>query len=168
MKIEIPERKKLVHTMHIPIRWGDMDAMGHLNNASYFRYLETARIDWMYAIGCGFWGQSPNSPSRKAGPAGATHGVAAKLVSDPNNHEGPVIVNAFCNFYKQLEYPGDVLVKMYVSDAGRTTFESWATLERVDAPGVICAAGGATTIWVDFPAQKSMPLPGWMRQLVEG
>ncbi len=140
MKIEIPERKKLVHTMHIPIRWGDMDAMGHLNNASYFRYLETARIDWMYAIGC------------RPDPQG----------------EGLVIINAFCNFYKQLEYPGDVLVKTYVSDAGRTTFESWATLERVDAPGVICAAGGATTIWVNFPAQKAMPLPGWMRQRVEG
>jgi acyl-CoA thioester hydrolase len=28
---------------------------------------------------------------------------------------------------------------------------------------VIHAAGGATTIWVDFPAQKSAPLPDWMR-----
>ncbi|MGH8829968.1 MAG: acyl-CoA thioesterase, partial [Polaromonas sp.] len=51
MKIEIPEKKKLVHEMRIPIRWGDMDAMGHLNNGTYFRYLETIRIDWMYAIG---------------------------------------------------------------------------------------------------------------------
>ncbi|HAL37300.1 MAG TPA: thioesterase, partial [Polaromonas sp.] len=77
-----------------------------------------------------------------------------------------VIVNAFCNFYKQLEYPGDVLVRMYVSDPGRTTFESWATMERVDQPGVICAAGGATTIWVDFPAKKAKSLPDWMRQIV--
>ncbi len=106
MKIEIPEKKKLVHEMVIPIRWGDMDAMGHLNNGSYFRYLETIRIDWMYAIGC------------RPDPRG----------------EGPVIVNAFCNFYKQLEYPGDVLMKMYVSDPGRSTFESWATMERSDAP----------------------------------
>ena len=138
MKIEIPEVKKLVHDMVITIRWGDMDAMGHLNNGTYFRYLETARIDWMVAIGC------------KPDPHG----------------EGPVIVNAFCNFYKQLEYPGDVRVKMYVSDPGRTTFESWCTMERVDAPSVICAAGGATTIWVDFPAQKAKTLPEWMRQLV--
>ena len=138
MKIEIPTVKKLVHDMVIAIRWGDMDAMGHLNNGTYFRYLETARIDWMVAIGC------------KPDPHG----------------EGPVIVNAFCNFYKQLAYPGDVRVKMYVSDPRRTTFESWCTMERVDAPGVICAAGGATTIWVDFPAQKAKALPEWMRQLV--
>ena len=138
MKIEIPEQKKLVYEMRIPIRWGDMDAMNHVNNTTYFRYLETCRIDWMQAAGC-----MPN-------PQG----------------EGPVIVNAFCNFYKQLEYPGNVLVRMYTSDAARTTFESWATMARVEAPEVICAAGGATTIWVDFPAQKSRPLPDWMRAIV--
>ncbi|MDP3606986.1 MAG: acyl-CoA thioesterase [Polaromonas sp.] len=138
MKIEIPEAKKLVFEMRVPIRWGDMDAMGHVNNASYFRYLETVRIDWMYSIGC---------------------------VPDPKG-EGPVIVNAFCNFYKQLEYPGDVLVRMYASDPGRTTFETWGTMERSDQPGVIYAAGGATTIWVDFPSQKAATLPDWMRAIV--
>ncbi|MEO8020882.1 acyl-CoA thioesterase [Polaromonas sp.] len=138
MKIEIPEKKKLVFEMNIPIRWGDMDAMGHVNNASYFRYLETARIDWMYSIGC---------------------------VPDPKG-EGPVIVNAFCNFYRQLEYPGDVRVKMYASDPGRTTFETWGTMERADQSGVMYAAGGATTIWVDFPTQKAATLPDWMRIIV--
>ena len=138
MKIDIPDKKKLVFEMTIPIRWGDMDAMNHVNNTTYFRYLETMRIDWMRSIGC------------RPDPKG----------------EGPVIVNAFCNFYRQLEYPGDVLVKMYVSDPGRTTFETWCTLERTDQPGVVCAAGGATTIWVDFPQQKAQTLPGWMRELV--
>ena len=79
MKIEIPENKKLVYEMSIPIRWGDMDAMGHLNNGSYFRYMETARIDWMHSIG---------------------------FEPDPKG-EGMVIVNAFCNFYRQIEYPGN-------------------------------------------------------------
>jgi len=138
MKIAIPEQKKLVHEMCIPIRWGDMDAMNHVNNTLYFRYLETVRIDWMSSIGC---------------------------QPDPKG-EGPVIVNAFCNFYKQLEYPGDVRVKMYVSDPGRTTFESWGTMERVDQPGVIYAAGGATTIWVNFPEQKAKALPDWIRAIV--
>ena len=137
MRFEIPEQKKFVHESRIPIRWGDMDAMGHLNNGSYFRYLETARIDWMYAI------------LGELKPSG----------------EGLVIANAFCNFYQQLVYPGDVLVKMYVSDPGRTTFESWATMERSDQPGVICAAGGATMIWVDFGSQKAKTLPQWLREL---
>ena len=139
MRIEIPEKKKLVYEMRIPIRWGDMDAMGHVNNTTYFRYLETARIDWLRAIDC---------------------------QPDPNG-EGPVIVNAFCNFYRQLEYPGDVLLKMYASDPKGSSFESWATMERPDNPGVIYAAGGATTVWVDFRAQKSRPLPQWLRPHLE-
>jgi acyl-CoA thioester hydrolase len=55
---------------------------------------------------------------------------------------------------------------MYVSDPGRTTFESWCTLSREDNPGVVYAAGGATTIWVDFPSQKALTLPDWVRKLV--
>ena len=151
--------------MSIPIRWGDMDAMGHVNNASYFRYLETIRIDWMRSIGCIFWG--PNSPHRAADPRGEAHGVAAEPVSDPDKHEGLVIVNAFCNFYKQLEYPGDVLLKMYASDPGISSFESWYTMERADNPGVLYAAGGATTVWVDYKAQESRPLPDWLRSQVD-
>ncbi|TFY97627.1 acyl-CoA thioesterase [Ramlibacter humi] len=138
MKLELPENKKLVHEMTTGIRWGDMDAMGHVNNTLYFRYLEMARIDWLTAIGC-----APN-------PLG----------------QGPLIINAFCTFHKQLEFPGDIRVKMYASDPGRTSFESWATIERLDDPGVIYASGGATTVWVDFPAQKSVPMPDWFRQHV--
>ena len=136
MKIDIPERKKLVHEMTFPVRWGDMDAMGHVNNTVYFRYLEMARVDWLQSLG---------------GPP------------DPGG-QGPVIVNAFCNFYQQLAYPDQVLLRMYVSDPGRSSFETWATMARVQAPEIVCAAGGATTVWVDFPAQKSAPLPDWVRQ----
>ena len=138
MKIALPEQRKLVHDMVLSIRWGDMDAMGHVNNTVYFRYMETVRIEWMRAVGCD---------------------------PDPQG-QGPVIVNAFCNFYRQLEYPGDVRVKLYVSDPGRTTFETWCTMERTDQPGVVCAEGGATTIWVDFPQQKAETLPDWMQALV--
>ena len=138
MRIEIPEQKKLVFESRQSVRWGDMDAMSHVNNAMYFRYLETARIDWFTAVG---------------------------FRPDPQG-QGPVIVNAFCNFYRQLEYPGDILVSLYVSDAARTTFETWATIEKLSEPGVVCAAGGATTIWVDFPRQKAVDLPDWIRKLV--
>jgi acyl-CoA thioesterase FadM len=54
MRFEIPEDKKLVHELQIPIRWGDMDAAQHVNNTLYFRYFETIRIDWpgtLYAAG---------------------------------------------------------------------------------------------------------------------
>ena len=30
----------------IPVAWGEMDALQHVNNVVYFRYFETARIDF--------------------------------------------------------------------------------------------------------------------------
>ena len=33
MKLVIPEHKKLVFEMTMPIRWGDMDSMGHVTRA---------------------------------------------------------------------------------------------------------------------------------------
>jgi len=136
MRLDIPEQKKLVHAMTIPVRWGDMDAMGHVNNTVYFGYMEIARVDWLRRIG-----SQPN-------PQG----------------EGLVIVNAFCNFQRQFEYPADILIKTYVSAPGRSSFETWATMEKTGEPGVLYASGGATSVWVDFPAQKSAPLPEWLRR----
>ena len=138
LRFDIPETKLLTHTSTIALRWGDMDAMGHVNNTIYFRYLEIVRLDWFTAIGC-----LPN-------PDG----------------EGPVIVNAFCNFYRQLEFPGQIVAKHYVCNPGRSSVDTYVTLERADAPGRIDAAGGAKVVWVDFPKQQSKPLPQWLRELV--
>ncbi len=140
MKISLPELKKQVHQMPMDVRWGDMDAMGHVNNAVYFRYMESVRIAWMTAVGA---------------------------VPHPQG-EGPVIANAFCSFLRQIEYPARLLLRLYVSDPGRTTFETWTTIEREDQPGVVFAEGGATVIWVDFPRQKAATLPQWMRDIVAG
>jgi acyl-CoA thioester hydrolase len=138
MRIDIPEQKKLTYEMVIPIRWGDMDAMGHVNNTIYFRYFEIVRIEWMHSV------------------------VGA---ADPRG-QGFVIANAFCNFIRQLEYPGDILARHYVANPGRTSFDTFITLERCDEPGVLYATGGATTVWVDFRAKQSLPLPDRLRALL--
>jgi acyl-CoA thioester hydrolase len=135
MRFELPENKKLVHEMRIPIRWGDMDAMGHVNNTIYFRYLEIIRLDWFASLGIR---------------------VLPKV-------ESPVIVNAFCNFIRQLEFPGEVLARHYVAHVGRTSFDTYVTMERTDQPGVVYASGGAKVVWTDPQAQKSRPLPDWLR-----
>jgi len=48
-----------------------------------------------------------------------------------------------------------------VANLGRTSFYTF-TQERTDSPGVNYAEGGSTTVWVDFPAGKSVPLPDWL------
>jgi acyl-CoA thioester hydrolase len=141
MRFELPAEKKLAYEMTIPIRWGDMDAMGHVNNTIYFRYFETVRLDWFFRVA-------------------APHGISLL------EHEGVIIVNAFCNFIRQLEFPGDVRAKFYVANAGRSSFDTYLTLERTDEPGVVYTEGGATTVWTDFKAKKSRPMPDWLRELV--
>ena len=139
MKLELPAEKRLVHEIVVPIRWGDMDAMGHVNNTIYFRYMEIARLDWFFGMG---------------------------LPADPQG-EGPVIVNAFCNFIRQFEFPGDVLVRTYVGTMGKTSFDTFHEMLRTDDPTTVCANGGATIVWVDFPKQKSVPMSDHARALIE-
>jgi acyl-CoA thioester hydrolase len=135
VRLELPKEKKWVFDMDVPIRWGDMDVMGHVNNTLYFRYLEVARLEWMYSLGV------------KSLPQAA----------------GPVIANAFCNFIRQVSYPGTVRVRTYVSAPGRSSFETWHEVMRTDDVETICATGGATVVWADMVAEKSVPLPDFMR-----
>ena len=135
MKLEVPAHKTLLHTVVTPIRWGDMDAFGHVNNTIYFRYMETARIDMMQKAG--FLGQPSTA--------------------------GFVIANAFCNFIRQFEYPGEVLIKTYVGTVGRSSFDSYHELLRTDDEKTVYANGGATVVWLESATQNSAPLPDQLR-----
>ena len=130
-----------VHTCTLEIRWGDMDAMGHVNNTVYFRYLEHARVEWLQQIGA-----APN-------PAG----------------EGPVVINAHCSFMRQLSYPGTIEIRTLVGPPGTTSFETRQEIRLLDAhgmPGMVHAEGGAKVVWVDFVLGKSKPLPDALRALL--
>jgi len=138
MRFELPAQMRHVHELVMPLRWGDMDAMGHINNTLYFRYMESCRLDWVFKVG---------GSSQLTG-------------------QGPLIVNAFCNFLRQLEFPGDVRVTMLVANPGRSSLETYHRIERVDEPGVAYAEGGARMVWTDYAAKKSAPMPDWFRQLL--
>ncbi|WP_327323666.1 acyl-CoA thioesterase [Streptomyces sp. NBC_01210] len=68
-----------------PLRWSDMDAFGHVNNAVFLRYLEEARIDFMFRLAPG-----DGSPSFSGGSVVARHEIDYKrpLV---HRHE-PVVI----------------------------------------------------------------------------
>ncbi len=140
MRLDIPEHKILVHQLDLPIMWGDMDSLGHVNNTVYFRYMEQARVTWIEAI------------------QGA--------VASPT--EGPVIANAFFNFYRPLVFPGELMIKLYVADPGRTSIDTFVTIERRDEPGSPYAAGGATMVWVGMGDGRPLPLPAAIRAIGSG
>lgn len=128
--------KTLVYTTRMPIRWGDMDAMGHVNNTVYFRYLEQARIEWLTKLGFG-----PDAAG-----------------------EGPVIINAHCTFLKQLKFPGDIEVRTYVRSIGRSSFETVQDIRRSEDPETVWSEGGAKVVWINYEREKSVPLSDDLRR----
>ncbi len=50
---KLPADARLLHRAEYVMRWGDMDAFGHLNNAAYFTYFEQARVDWLHSLDAG-------------------------------------------------------------------------------------------------------------------
>ncbi len=131
MRIDIPDDKKLVHEAIIPLRWGDMDAFGHINNTLYFRYMEQGRIHWIESFGFGI----------------------------QHSEGGALIANAFCNFYTQVSYPGDLIIKTYIGKVGRTSVDVYNLMFVASNPNELCAAGGTTLVWVNFKTKRPAPWP---------
>ncbi|MGH8770338.1 MAG: acyl-CoA thioesterase, partial [Burkholderiales bacterium] len=78
----------------IEVRWGDMDALGHVNNAVYLRYLEQARISWMTQL-------RPDIFQRE---------------------EGPILVAARCQFMRPIVYPAKISVSCVAGELKRSSF----------------------------------------------
>ncbi|GGW28771.1 thioesterase [Streptomyces xantholiticus] len=76
------------HIYHCPLRWSDMDAFGHVNNVVFLRYLEEARIDFMFRLAPG-----DGSPSFSGGSVVSRHEIdyVRPLV---HRHE-PVIIESW-------------------------------------------------------------------------
>ncbi|MGD9871037.1 MAG: acyl-CoA thioesterase [Thauera sp.] len=133
------EHGKLIHTTRIPVRWGDMDAYGHVNNTVYFRFCEQARCEWLEEMG---------------------------IRVRPDEPVGPVIINASCTFLIPVNYPATVIIKMYAGQPGRSSVMTWYEL-FVDGDERLYAEGAAKTVWMDMSTGKSAPIPDNVRQLVE-
>ncbi len=129
-----------VFQMSMPIRWGDMDAFGHVNNTVYFRYMEQARISWFEHLG---------------------------IAGEGRGEQGPVIVNASMDFLRQLHYPGDIVCLLTVGKPGRSSFDTGFELRRIDDPDTLYARGAARCVWIDYAAGKSVPLPEPLRSTIE-
>lgn len=139
-----PSSRRHVHTQTIAMRWGDMDMMGHVNNTVYFRFMEEARVQFFCAHGL-------NGGGRAAPP-----------------DAGPVVINASCSFLRALVYPGDVQVRMYLGEAGRTSVMTWYELLPSYDGSVVYAEGGAKMCYIDKTTRKSIPLPEALRTLAGG
>jgi len=126
-----------LYEMSIPVRWGDMDALGHVNNIMYFRFFETVRLEWYEKLGYA--------------PLGG--GV-----------EGLVIVDSHAEYLLPVVYPADVLVRMGGHSPGKSSFISTYTITVGDT---LTTRGSAKIVWVNNREMKSRPLPGVITQLLD-
>lgn len=129
------QHRKLVHVTQMPIRWGDQDALGHVNNTVYFRYMEQTRIEWLESMG---------------------------LVTKQQQTEGPVIVTTGCSFLIPIVYPGLLECKMFSGMPGRSSVESFYEM-RVTGDDRLFAEGTAKMVWVNVDTGKSTPMPEVLR-----
>ncbi|KTC99318.1 acyl-CoA thioesterase [Legionella erythra] len=87
------ETKIAVHQKTVAIAWGDMDALGHVNNGRYFDYFQQARIDWLQ-----------------------------ELNLDMRQSLGPVVIHIACTFLKPVVYPATLTLTSSVHSLGRSSF----------------------------------------------
>ncbi|WP_130557517.1 thioesterase family protein [Limnobacter thiooxidans] len=122
---------KEIYTSTIPLRWGDMDQIGHVNNTVYFRCFEQARVEWIDLF-----------PAKQ-----------------DNNPAYVVIVHTECSFLKELKAPGSVEIKVFAGEMGRSSLVQHYEMRRTDAPDVLVATGSAKMVWVDPATGRSTPIP---------
>lgn len=132
------EHRVLLRVLRIPVRWSDMDANAHVNNALYFTYFEQARIDWLDGIGM------------QNTPAG----------------QGPVVVHTSCNFMRPIPYPETLEVRVYGGAPGRSSFRTFYEVIGTVQPGVQYANAEAVMVWTDRSSGKACPMPDALRRLL--
>ncbi len=117
-----------------------MDAMGHVNNTVYFRYMEQARISWFEAL----------VPEDEAWQS-----------------TGIVIVNAFCNYQRPITYPGTVEVRLQVGAPGGSSVPTFYELRVIEGElrdPVPYADGAAVVVFVHMKTQKPARIPDAIRE----
>jgi acyl-CoA thioester hydrolase len=118
------------HEVLLPLRWGDSDSLNHLNNTVYFRLMEEARMQMLYAAG----------------------------VRLPSDH-GPILAHVSCDFRRAFTYPATARVIHTLTRLGSSSMDHDLVLEHADEPGVPYATGRSVLVWMDYAANKPAPWP---------
>lgn len=123
-------------TITLPVQWGEQDALGHVNNVTFFRWWESARIAYSLRIGL----------IRESEPANA----------------GTVLVSMKCDFREQLTFPDTVHIGSRLSRVGNSSFDVEHRLVSDRQPQV-CAEAASTMVYFDFAIQKTCRIPDGVR-----
>jgi len=127
-------------TIEIPIAWGEMDALGHVNNVMYFRYLESARVAYLRKLG---W-----------------------LDREPSTRSGFILQAVQARFRRPLAYPDVVRVtsRLASMEEDRLTLEH-EVISRDLAD--VAAIGQGTIVAYDYAKGEKIPIGDVLRSAIE-
>jgi len=120
------------HHVSIPVAWGEMDALNHVNNVAYFRYLETARVDFIRSLGVD--------------------------ISDRAKGVGFILQHAECRFRRPVVFPDTLTITTTVLTVETDRFTLEHTLTS-HAQSQVVAIGKSTIVTYDYPNTCKMTIP---------
>ena len=129
--------KKELDRLTIPVRWGDLDLYGHLNNTVYFRFFEEARVHWL----------EKNHFS--------VRGI----------NTGPVLIQCSATFLREVNHPATIVITTTAGEIGRTSLVIHHQILSEDLQTLHCE-GQAKLVWVDHKSGKSILLPDTLKALL--
>lgn len=123
----------------VTVRWGDMDAMGHVNNITYFQYLESARIGYFEML-MGWTGHD-----------------------EGGGRQGPVVVSQTFNYRGQVHYPAELEVGVRCREIRNRSFVLEYGIFRKGADELV-GDGTSVAVWLDYNENKAISVPPILRQ----
>lgn len=126
--------------IHIPVNWGDQDALGHVNNTFYLRWCESSRVEYLARVG--LWQMVE------------TDGI------------GPILANINCNYRQVITYPDTVLVGSRVTHIGNTSIRMEHQIVS-RASGVVAAEVDSTIVVMNYRQKQPVPVPDGIRKAIQ-
>lgn len=131
--------QQLMFRTPVEVRWGDMDAYRHVNNARYMTYLEQARLAWLDTLDKSWLGP----------------------------HCAPVLAAALVNFRKPITWPAAVEVILDCRKVGTSSVTVGHRIVDLKQPDTLYCDGHTVLVWMDPASGKPVPLPDVIRNAVE-
>jgi len=125
---------KVIFTLVMPVRWRDLDAFNHVNNASYLGYVEEARVTWFKSLSDEWTGDSA----------------------------APILAAVTMNYRKPAAWPETVAIELFAERIGNKSLTLGHRITSATDHGALYADGTTVMVWVDGKGQ-SVALPTAVR-----
>ncbi len=129
----------------IEMRWRDLDALGHVNNAVYLTYFEHARFVYIRAL-------LPD----------ATRNPLTLLQADFQF----IMAEVTCRYRSPATLGDRLVVAVWVSQVGRKSFVFEYRISDENT-GRLVAEGCSTQVWYDYAAGESRMVPAAIVERME-